>query len=142
AATAGTLQALVLCRTDLTAWRDVATVRAALEQVPYVVVLDTDQHETAEYGSVVLPIGTHAEGDGTFTNHARRVQRVWRAGTPPGEAREGWAVLGDLLGRLTGEPAPASAETVFAALAAKGRAFRDLSYQQLGDQGSPAASRS
>jgi NADH-quinone oxidoreductase subunit G len=142
AATAGTLQALVLCRTDLTAWRDAGTVRAALEQVPYVVVLDTDQHETAEYGSVVLPIGTHAEGDGTFTNHAGRVQRFWRAVALPGEAREGWAVLGDLLGRLTGEPAPASAETVFAALAAEGRAFRDLSYQRLGDQGSSAASRS
>ncbi|HKA29968.1 MAG TPA: molybdopterin-dependent oxidoreductase, partial [Candidatus Binatia bacterium] len=142
AASAGTLQALVLCRTDLTAWRDAATVRAALEQVPYVVVLDTDQHETEEYGSVVLPIGTHAEGDGTFTNHAGRVQRFRRAVALPGEAREGWAVLGDLFGRLAGEPAPASAEMVFAALAAEGRAFRDLSYEQLGDQGAAAGSRS
>ena len=142
AASAGTLQALVLCRTDLTAWRDAATVRAALEQVPYVVVLDADQRETAEYGTVVLPIGTHAEGDGTFTNHAGRVQRFRRAVALPGEAREGWAVLGDLLARLAGEPAPATAEAVFAALAAEGRAFRDLSYQQLADQGAPAPARS
>ena len=142
AAAAGTVQALVLCRTDLTAWRAADEVRAALERVPYVVVLDADQRETAEYGTVVLPIGTHAEGDGTFTNHAGRVQRFRRAVALPGDVREGWTVVGDLLARLSGEPAPVSAEAVFAALAAEGRAFRDLSYQQLGDQGAPASAPS
>jgi predicted molibdopterin-dependent oxidoreductase YjgC len=107
-----------------------------------VVVLDAEQRETAEYGNVVLPIGTHAEGDGTFTNHAGRVQRFRRAVALPGEVREGWAVLADLLARLSGEPALANAEAVFAALAAEGRAFRDLSFQQLGDQGAPAAAPS
>jgi NADH-quinone oxidoreductase subunit G len=142
AASAGTVQALVLCRTDLTAWRDADAVRAALERVPYVVVLDAEQRETAEYGNVVLPIGTHAEGDGTFTNHAGRVQRFRRAVALPGEVREGWAVLADLLARLSGEPALANAEAVFAALVAEGRAFRDLSFPQLGDQGAPAAAPS
>jgi NADH-quinone oxidoreductase subunit G len=142
AAAAGTVQALVLCRTDLTAWRAADEVRAALERVPYVVVLDADQRETAEYGTVVLPIGTHAEGDGTFTNHAGRVQRFRRAVALPGDVWEGWAVLGDLLARLSGEPVPVSAEAVFAALAAEGRAFRDLSYQRLGDQGAPASAPS
>ena len=51
-------------------------------------------------------------------------------------------MLADLLARLSGEPALANAEAVFAALAAEGRAFRDLSFQQLGDQGAPAAAPS
>src|SRR5205814_1505367 len=70
---------------------------AALERVPYLVVLDTDLRETAEYANVVLPIGTYAESDGTFTNHAGRVQRFRPAVKPPGGARPGWEVLGALL---------------------------------------------
>src|SRR6267142_2084596 len=68
AAARGELAALVLHRTDLTAWRDGDAVRAALERVPYLVVLDTDQRESAQFADTVLPIGTYAESDGTFTN--------------------------------------------------------------------------
>jgi NADH-quinone oxidoreductase subunit G len=138
AAAAGSLQALVLCRADLTAWRDADTVRAALERVPYLVVLDTERREVVEYASVVLPIATHAETDGTFTNHADRVQRFHRAIVLPGEVRDGWSVLGDLAAWLTGQPAGRDAEAVFAALAAEGSTFRGLSYQRLGGAGAPA----
>jgi NADH-quinone oxidoreductase subunit G len=138
AAAAGSVQALVLCRADLTAWRDAETVRTALERVPYLVVLDTDRREVVEYASVVLPIATHAETDGTFTNHAGRVQRFHRAIEAPGEVRAGWSVLGDLLAWLTGRPAAPDAAGVFTALAAEGGAFRDLSYERLGASGAPA----
>src|SRR5262249_26223092 len=84
ASRAGTVQALVVFPADLTRWRDASVVRAALERVPYLVVLDTDQHEIAEYSSVLLPVGTHAEMEGTFTNHADRVQRFHLAVAPPG----------------------------------------------------------
>src|SRR5262249_6474421 len=90
AAAAGGLQALVLYRADLTAWRDTARVHSALERLPYLVVLDTDQREVVEYASVALPVGTHAESDGTFTNHAGRVQRFRAAVAPPEKARAGW----------------------------------------------------
>ncbi len=71
AASAGTVQALVLCRTDLTAWRDAGAVRAALERVPYVVVLDTEQRETAEYANVVLP-DRHARRERRHVHESRR----------------------------------------------------------------------
>src|SRR5262249_56048949 len=87
AATRGELRALVLHRADLTAWRDAATVRAALERVPHLVVLDSDQRESVEYADTVFPVGTYAESDGTFTNHAARGQRVHGAVAPPGAAR-------------------------------------------------------
>jgi len=134
-AAAGRLQALVLHRTDLTAWRDAAAARAALERVPCLVVLDTDRRETAEYADVVLPLGTYAETDGTFTNHAGRVQRFTAAVPPPGEARWGWLVVGELLGRVTGEPARRSAAAVFDALAADAPGFRGLAWDGLGHHG-------
>jgi predicted molibdopterin-dependent oxidoreductase YjgC len=112
-------------------------VAAALEGLAFLLVLDGGQNEVAQFADVVLPIATHAENDGTFTNHAGRVQRFHAAVTPPGEARPGWQALAELLARLGG-PTHASAAAVFDALAAEGSAFRGLAYEQLGDQGLPA----
>jgi NADH-quinone oxidoreductase subunit G len=141
AATAeGTVQALLLCRTDLlAAWGDPASARAALERVPYLVVLDTDRREMIEYASVLLPVGTHAECDGTFTNHAGHVQRFHRAVALPGDARAGWSVLSELVSRVAGEPRLNAPEDAFAALALETAAFRDLTYARLASQGLPAA---
>jgi len=139
AASAGRLQALVLHRTDPTTWRDAAAVRPALERVPCLVVLDTDRREASEYADVVLPIATYAECDGTFTNHAGRVQRFHAAVQPPGEARPGWFVLGELVSRLTGGRPYESAEATFAALAEECAPFRGLGYGPLGSEGQSAA---
>jgi len=142
AAARGELAALVLHRTDLTAWRDGDAVRAALERVPYLVVLDTDQRESAQFADTVLPIGTYAESDGTFTNQLRRVQRFRAAVPPPDEARPGWKALAELLSVVTGEPAFARAEAVFAALAAESAPFGGLSHESIGGEGRPAGEQS
>jgi NADH-quinone oxidoreductase subunit G len=139
AAGRGALRALVLHRVDLTAWRPGADTRAALERVPCLIVLDRGRRETVEFADIVLPIGTYAEADGTFTNHAGRVQRFCAAVVPPGEARAGWRVLADLLAAVTGTVPLATAEAVFAALAAEGGGFRGLDWAAQGDQGRPAA---
>jgi NADH-quinone oxidoreductase subunit G len=140
AAARGELQALLLHRCDLTAWRDAAAVHAALERVPFLVVLDSDQPESAQFADVVLPVGTYAECDGTFTNHAGRVQRFHRAVAAPGESRTGWQVLSDLLARAGGETPAASAEAVFAKLAAEGGAFGGIGYDTLGEHGAQTRS--
>jgi NADH-quinone oxidoreductase subunit G len=136
----GRLQALVLHRCDLTTWKGDAA-RAALETVPYLVVLDSDRRETTQFASVALPIGTYAESDGTFTNHAGRVQRFVRAVAPPGDARPGWQVLAQLLAALGGETAVESAARVFDALAAECPPFKGLSWDGLGDDGVLAGAR-
>ena len=135
----GTVQALVLVRADLTRWIDTARARQALERVPYLILLDSDGHEAAQYANVVLPIGTYAESDGTFTNYAGRVQRFRLAVTPAGQAREGWRVLGDLVAIASGAPVPESAAAVFDAIAAEGGAFGGLDYERIGGQGAMAA---
>jgi len=107
--------------------------------VPCLIVLDTDQRESAEFADTVLPIATYAESDGTFTNHLGRVQRFHAAVAPPGEARPGWTALAQLLAAVTGEAAFETADAVFAALAAECLPFRGLSYDALGEEGRPAA---
>src|SRR5205807_2232171 len=78
AAGEGTLRTLVLHPADLVAWRDAAAARAALERVPYPVVLDTDFRATAQYANVVLPIGTYAESGGpTLTSPRADAHNHW-----------------------------------------------------------------
>jgi len=142
AAMRGEVRALVLHRADLVAWRDETLVRAALERVPYLVVLDTDGRATTQFADAVLPIATYGETDGTFTNHAGRVQRFHAAVAPPGDARPGWLVIGKLLGLLSPEPVPASAEAAFTALAAECPPFAGLDYAALGAEGREVQPRS
>jgi NADH-quinone oxidoreductase subunit G len=141
AAARGELQALVLHRVDLVAWREAAAVRGLLERVPALVVLDSEHRETVQYADVVLPLGTYAESEGTFTNVAGRVQRLRAAVPPPGDARPGWLALADLLAALGEGPAAESAAAVFAALAAECAAFAGLDHEALGAEGRVASRR-
>jgi NADH-quinone oxidoreductase subunit G len=135
----GAVRALIVVRSDLTRWLDAARVQQALERVEYLVVLDSEGTETAQCANVVLPIGTYPESDGTFTNHAGRVQRFHQAVTSAGQARPGWQVLGDLVAAASGAPVAKDAAGVFAALAADGGAFAGLDYERLGEHGATTA---
>lgn len=79
---------------------DPAAAREAIRAMECVVVLDAFATETLAAATVVLPIAGFAENTGTVTSLDGRVQRVRAAARPPGEARPGWAVLGDMLRRL------------------------------------------
>ena len=70
--------------------------RKALDDVDFLVVQDIFLSETAGYADVVLPSFCFAEKDGTFTNTERRVQRLRKAVTPPGQARNDWRIICDI----------------------------------------------
>src|SRR5690606_34266553 len=50
-------------------------IKAALENLEFLVVQELFLTETAAFADVVLPAASFAECDGTFTNTERRVQR-------------------------------------------------------------------
>jgi formate dehydrogenase major subunit len=74
------------------------------------VVQDIFRTKTAELADVVLPAAaSFCESDGTVTNSERRVQRVRRSMSPPGQARDDIAILAEMarrLGRDLGDPTP------------------------------------
>ncbi len=72
----------------------------SLKSLDFLVVQDIFMTETAELADVVLPSSCFAEKDGTFTNTERRVQRVKRAITPPGVAREDSMIVMELSRRM------------------------------------------
>jgi len=66
----------------------------------FVVYLGTHGDRGAHRADVILPGATYTEKSGTWVNTEGRVQMGERAGFPPGEAREDWAVLRALSAQL------------------------------------------
>ncbi|BCP53712.1 NADH-quinone oxidoreductase [Kaistia sp. 32K] len=67
----------------------------------FVVYIGTHGDAGAHRADVILPSAAYTEKSGTFVNTEGRVQVANRAGFPPGDAREDWAILralSDILG--------------------------------------------
>jgi NADH-quinone oxidoreductase subunit G len=68
----------------------------------FVVYIGTHGDRGAHRADVILPGAAYTEKSGIFVNTEGRVQMAERAGFPPGDAREDWAViraLSDVLGK-------------------------------------------
>jgi formate dehydrogenase major subunit len=78
---------------------DVDHARDALARLDHLVVQDIFLTETANYADVILPASAFAEKTGTVTNTNRQVQMGRPAVSPPGDAREDWAITTDLARR-------------------------------------------
>ncbi|WP_438277885.1 NADH-quinone oxidoreductase subunit NuoG [Nitrobacter sp.] len=71
----------------------------------FVVYIGTHGDAGAHRADVILPGAAYTEKIGIYVNTEGRVQMADRAGFPPGEAREDWAIiraLSDVLGRTLG----------------------------------------
>jgi len=79
---------------------DVQHAREALAKLEHLVVQDIFLTETAKSADVVLPASAWPEKNGTVSNTNRQVQMGRKALPLPGEAREDWAIIVDLAGRL------------------------------------------
>lgn len=101
AAQSGSLKALyVMGENPVMSDPDINHTKRALKNLDFMVVQDIFMTETAELADVVLPSSCFAEKDGTFTNTERRLQRVKKAVTPPGDAREDSVIIMELSKRM------------------------------------------
>jgi NADH-quinone oxidoreductase subunit G len=90
--TFGTLDVLFLLGAD----------EIAVPDDTFVVYVGTHGDRGAHRADVILPGAAYTEKSGTYVNTEGRVQMASRAGFPPGEAREDWAIiraLSDALGK-------------------------------------------
>jgi len=79
---------------------DLNHVEESFNNLEFLVVQDIFLTETALKADVVLPAACFAEKEGTFTNTERRIQRVRKAVNAPGEAKEDWEILNEIMIRL------------------------------------------
>jgi len=107
-ARAGNLKALYIIGEDpMMSDPNQEHVRQALESLDFLACQEIFLNETCRLADVVLPAGSFAEKDGTFTNTERRVQLLHRAVASPGEARPDWQII-CALGEALGLPMPYS----------------------------------
>lgn len=79
---------------------DLDHVRAALENVEFMVSQEIFLSETAEFADVILPAACYAEKNGTHTNTERRVQRWRMAVDPPGQAKPDGLIICEIAGLM------------------------------------------
>ena len=109
-----------------------------LRGLDFIVVQDIFLTATAEIADVVLPAAAAwSETEGTVTNSERRVQRVRRAVTPPGEARDDLAIIYAIAKRLGHDWGEASAERTWNELRTLSPVHAGMSYARLDGRGRP-----
>jgi len=97
----GTLKGLyVMGENPLMSDPDLNQVREAFDRLEFLVVQDIFMSETAQVADVVLPATSFAEKDGTYTNTARRIQRVRKAIEPVGGSLPDWEIVCKLADRM------------------------------------------
>jgi NADH-quinone oxidoreductase subunit G len=101
AAASGELSTLVLLGADpLSDFPDRDLATRALEQVEFLVSVDTVLNASSMLAEVVLPAAGFAERGGTTTNIEGRVSRLAAKVVPPGVARADWVIATELADRL------------------------------------------
>jgi len=132
----GSLQVLIVLNNDILGKAQKAgTSLEAFAGLRLIVALATHSDLTTNRAHISLPLGTYQETDGTWVNHAGRVQRFHRAVNPPGEVRAGWELL-PVISSLCGVIVePRSPGSVFGAMSRSVEAFEEMSYDLLGEGG-------
>jgi NADH-quinone oxidoreductase subunit G len=95
---------------------------------------------TADSAHLVLPTAAFAEKRGSMVNLSGRLQRLNRAVELPGQARDDWEMLRDLLLAISGDKNEAHhIEDIFKAIAENVPEFNGLTLSKIGHQGTPIA---
>jgi len=136
AASASDLSALYVVGEDLLAsYPDRDSVEKALKATGFLVVQDLFLTETAKLADVVLPAVSFAEKEGTFTNAERRIQRLRRAVSSPGEARADLEIFRQLALKLGRPVTYTGVGALTSEVARSVPGYAGLTPDQIGPQG-------
>jgi NADH-quinone oxidoreductase subunit G len=106
-----------------------------LEKLEVFILVDILPNRTSAYATTLLPGYSFAEKRGSMVNIKGRLQRLNRAVHGPGESRDDWEILRDLLQKLTGSNGVYLIEDVFKQMAEGIPQLHGLSLSKIGDLG-------
>ena len=107
----------------------------ALQDLPCLIAASMLPSATTAAATVVLPGLGFAEKRGSMINVKGRLQRLNRAINGPGETRDDWEILRDLIQALTGSNGLYMVEDIFKSMANDTPALAGLSLSKIGDLG-------
>ncbi|ADK85484.1 molybdopterin oxidoreductase [Desulfarculus baarsii DSM 2075] len=79
---------------------DIHHVEHQLASAEFLVCSDIFPTETTRFAHVILPSAAWSEDDGTFASSERRVNRVRKVSTPPGQAKPNWWIFKEVAARM------------------------------------------
>ena len=106
-----------------------------LTNLSALIAMDILSNAGNDRATVRLPASGFAEKRGSMINGKGRLQRLNRAVRPPGNARDDWEILRDLLQALGGSNGLYTIEDVFRQLSAEVHQFHGLTLSKIGDLG-------
>ena len=136
AAGAGIIKAIyIMGENPLLSDPDLHHVKKELQKLDLLVVQDIFMTETAALADVVLPAASFAEKDGTFSNTERRVQRVRKALTAPGEAKADWEIICGISNKFGYPMHYSSAKEIFEEVATVTPSYAGITYKRIEKEG-------
>jgi len=114
---------------------DCGISEAGLKGLDALVVMGILSNKTTPHATVVLPSSAWAEKRGSMINVKGRLQRLNQAIQPPGQARDDWEILRDLIQIVSGSNGIYTIEDVFKQMAAETPALAGLTLSRIGDLG-------
>ncbi|HZC35190.1 MAG TPA: molybdopterin-dependent oxidoreductase [Chthoniobacterales bacterium] len=128
---AGSIKAVLALSEDLSS----GLTEGELNKLEALIVVDILPNRTAAQATTLLPGYSFAEKRGSMINIKARLQRLNRAIHGPGEARDDWEILRDLLQKVTGSNGIYLIEDVFKQMADGVPELHGLSLSKIGDLG-------
>jgi NADH-quinone oxidoreductase subunit G len=106
-----------------------------LSQLPAFIYMDMLENAATNCATALLPASGFAEKRGSMINGKGRLQRLNRAIPPPGQARDDWEILRDLLQECSGQNGIYTIEEVFGQMSHSVPQLNGLSLSRIGDLG-------
>jgi NADH-quinone oxidoreductase subunit G len=132
----GAIKSLIVLHEDLHHAYDMCGLTAAdVAKLDAVIALGMLSNRTTSKAAVTLPGSAWVEKRGSMINVNGRLQRLNRAVTAPGEARDDWEILRDLIVAVGGSNGLALIEDVFQQMSAGVKEFAGLNLSKIGDLG-------
>jgi NADH-quinone oxidoreductase subunit G len=114
---------------------DIGLTFAQLKALPAFVIMNISASEATQAATAVLPAFGFAEKRGSMINGKGRLQRLNRAVRGPGQARDDWEILRDLIQACSGQNGIYSIEDVFRQMSETIPQFAGLSLSKISDLG-------
>jgi NADH-quinone oxidoreductase subunit G len=106
-----------------------------IADLPVFIVMDILANQATPLATAVFPSFGFAEKRGSMINRKGRLQRLNRAVTAPGAARDDWEILRDLIQACSEQNGIYSIEDVFREMSAAIPEFAGLNLSRIGDLG-------
>jgi NADH-quinone oxidoreductase subunit G len=128
----GRIRALVALGEDAT---EIGLTAQQLSALPAFVVMNLLENESTKAATALLPSYGFAEKRGSMINGKGRLQRLNRAIRGPGQARDDWEILRDLIQAYSGRNGIYSIEDVFRQMSESVPVLAGLSLSKISDLG-------